>query len=189
VKNFLKIFYTVYIEWWQFWRSRQILLLYCSESNRTSFVTTCSDNVFICNIMLDVSLSDNFQISLSILTVSLGDIKEEKSILPINVYEVRQTKWNCHHSQINNKKNINTSKYATKPDNKYVLLIFTYLMAYKKICNLWGFSYWSFIQQYFSYIEVVNFIGGRNWSTWRKQRTCPQVTDIWFPALLMLYIF
>jgi hypothetical protein len=29
--------------------------------------------------MLDVSLSDNFQISLSILTVSLGDIKEMES--------------------------------------------------------------------------------------------------------------
>jgi hypothetical protein len=27
-------------------------------------------------------------------------------------------------------------------------------------------------QQYFSYIAAVSFIGGGNWSSWRKPQTC-----------------
>ena len=72
-----------------------------------------------------------------LILISLGAIKEGMSRLPINVFEMRLIKRNCHHSQVNNEKNI-TSKYAKKQYNKYALLIFTFLMPYKKfaICEV-----------------------------------------------------
>jgi hypothetical protein len=40
-------------------------------------------------------------------------------------------------------------------------------------------------QQYFSYIVVVNFIGGGNQSTWRKRPTCLKlVTDKLYHIML-----
>ena len=62
----------------------------------------------------------------------------------------------------------------------HIKLLFKYL--YLGLCL--GFGVERHFQQYFSYIVVVSFIGGENWSTWRKPPSYRNSPTNWH---IMLY--
>jgi len=51
--------------------------------------------------------------------------------------------------------------------------VFNYLIKHRMCLGwVWVYGFYRHFQQYFSYIVVVSFIGGGNWSTRWKPPTC-----------------